>query len=817
MTSFPIDLLKQALASSAHGIEKECLRVLKSGQLSSSDHPQALGAPLVHPHLSLDFGESQLEMITGVFTSANAALSQLTLLHQYVYSQLEEESLWPISPPALLPDCKEIKLAHFGWTKTSYEKWLYRKGLSTRYGKPMQLLSGVHYNVSFNDSFWKKLQKRYPCKNSLQAFKDDQAFHIIRNFLREGWLISYLFGASPVVHQSFVSKSSTFLKQRGEDYYAPYGTSIRMSHLGYFSKIQAQNAVSFNSKEAYLKDLKKQTQMPHPAFEALGLFKDEQLIQMNTHLLQIEAEHYTRIRPKSSQGQKRPLEALKEGVDYLETRILDLNPYFPCGIDPDSLQFIELFLIYCLFKKSPFIQTKERKLICENQDQVALQGRHPQLLLHKKEGEPILMQDWALDILSDMKLMIHQLPEAEQSELQRILNLQEQKVKDSSLTPSARLLKDWEKEQSLISLGLKLAKNQHKAFASNPISSKQLNVFQACTQKSHHKMKELEKQYEYQLCGYEDLEFSTQMLIKEAIKRGICVSFLDRRQNFIKLEKNNQCTLVKQATITSLDSQVSYALMENKQATKKWLHAHELQVPLGYAFSSYEEGVAKYETIPKGQWVIKPNHTNMGNGIHFIHSEEFKSYANALKRVFELDSVAVVEPFVKGDEYRFLVVGQEVVAVAKRSPPTLIGDGTHTIKELIHIRNVRNQARQNFQKKVVIQGSILQVLKEQKLTLNSVLKKGQKATLLRNSNVSTGGESEDVTQTMPKFFKKEALRAAQSVKAHFCGVDMMIENTKENKYAIIELNFNPALFIHRYPSKGEPILVEKKVLDALGF
>ena len=311
-------LLPSTLTSLRRGIEKESLRVRPDGSLATTPHPARLGSALTHPHITTDFSESQVELITGVHSNADACLTELTEIHQVVYRAIGDELLWGASMPCRLPADDAIPIGRYGNSNVGRAKSVYRMGLSHRYGRRMQTISGIHYNFSL------------PGQLSNEAY-----FALIRNFRRHSWLLLYLFGASPAVCASFVADREHELERlSGDTLYLPHATSLRMGRLGYQSDAQSSLAVSYNSLESYGASLQEALTKPYPAYEAIGIRDGDDYRQLATSLLQIENEFYGTIRPKRViRPGERPLHALRDrGVEYVEVRLMDLDPFQPVGI-----------------------------------------------------------------------------------------------------------------------------------------------------------------------------------------------------------------------------------------------------------------------------------------------------------------------------------------------------------------------------------------------------------------------------------------------------------------------------------------------------
>jgi glutamate--cysteine ligase len=373
------------------GIEKESLRARADGSLATTPHPPALGSPLTHSHITTDFSESQLELITGAHTSVDAMLEELTHIHQVVYRALREgrgdggEILWCASMPCNLPPDDEIPLGRYGSSNVGRAKTVYRMGLAHRYGRRMQTISGIHYN-------W-----------SLPERSSDEYFALVRNFRRSAWLLFYLFGASPAVCDSFVAGNSNHGLQRlaPGTLYLPYATSLRMGRLGYQSDAQSSLSVSYNSLADYGASLYGALTTPYPQYEKIGLRDGDDYKQLATSLLQIENEFYGKIRPKRRiQPGERPLHALRErGVEYVEVRLMDLDPFSPIGITARTCRFLDVFLLHCLLAESPPDTPAEIAAMNRNQERVAAHGREPGLVL-ERAGREVPLKDWGRELVA---------------------------------------------------------------------------------------------------------------------------------------------------------------------------------------------------------------------------------------------------------------------------------------------------------------------------------------------------------------------------------------------------------------------------------
>ena len=378
-------LSPERLKGMRRGIEKESLRATPDGSLAMTPHPKALGSALTHPHITTDYSEAQLELITGVHATPETCLEELMQIHQFTYRALGDEMLWVSSMPCTLPADENIPIGRYGSSNVGRAKSVYRMGLAHRYGRRMQTISGIHYN-------W-----------SLPEVSSEQYFALIRNFRRHAFLLLYLFGASPAVCSGFVAGRNHELQPLSQGtLYMPHGTSLRMGRLGYQSDAQASLAVSYNGLEGYAASLQEALTKPYPQYEAVGIVNPGgEYNQLATSLLQIENEFYGTIRPKRAiRRGERPLHALRErGVEYVEVRLLDLNPFVPIGITAQTLRFLDVFLLHCLASDSPPDTPQEIAALGRNQHRTAAYGRQPGLML-ERGGHEVSLTDWGAELLA---------------------------------------------------------------------------------------------------------------------------------------------------------------------------------------------------------------------------------------------------------------------------------------------------------------------------------------------------------------------------------------------------------------------------------
>ncbi|WP_375321120.1 glutamate--cysteine ligase [Aliivibrio logei] len=420
------------------GIERELIRTTPESRISNLSHPEVLGSALTHSYITTDFAEAQLELVTPAMTERKATFDSLASLHHFVATHLpEDEIMWGASMPPALPNDDEIKIASYGSSNAGLHKVRYREGLANRYGKRMQLISGIHYNFSLPDSFWATLHAHLGSELSLNDFISERYFHLIRNVLRNGWVIPYLFGASPAVDKSYLADQEHPLATFDEDtYYLPWATSLRLSNMGYSSNEQSLYPTSFNSKQEYLTDLCHALTTPSARYVHLNA---EQ--QLNGSVLQLENELYGSIRPKIVNDQLRPLYAMcHHGIQYIELRSLDNNPLLPLGISEEQSHFLDVFLTYNALAPSPELTDDERVLIARRQESVAIEGRKEGLLLPTLQGD-IELKDLGSELLDAMIPVATWLDNAFSTEEHKQgIKREHTKFVDSNLTPSAQLL-----------------------------------------------------------------------------------------------------------------------------------------------------------------------------------------------------------------------------------------------------------------------------------------------------------------------------------------------------------------------------------------
>ncbi len=494
------------LRGGLRGLEKESLRVDRRGRLAHTRHPPGLGSALTHPYLTTDYAEALPELVTPPYASNWETLQFLCDLHIFVARHLKDEMLWAQSMPCRIPSGDKVPIAVYGSSNLGQLRSVYRRGLGFRYGRAMQTIAGVHFNYSAPLEFWRlfyerersaqglrkrsahglgersaqgsrerpsqALQERMaqssrePSSLSLKDFISGQYMGAIRNYRRLAWLLIYLFGASPAFCKSFPAAPSPYLREQDADtWFAPFGTSLRMSDIGYRNRSQSELRISMNSLDDYLAGMVTAVTTANPRYEAIGVRVDGEYRQLNANTLQMEAEYYSPIRPKPpADNPHRPTVALREnGVNYLEVRTLDLNMMDPLGVNAQQLRFVEVLLLYCLLNDSAPIDSAEQAEIDERDLLVAREGRCPGIEL-PRAGRTVALTRWAEEALAGIREVAALLDEDDNSYAAAV-DAQRETIANPDLTPSARILHHMRTEgASFFELALETSRQQHRYF-----------------------------------------------------------------------------------------------------------------------------------------------------------------------------------------------------------------------------------------------------------------------------------------------------------------------------------------------------------------
>ncbi|MCD5099215.1 bifunctional glutamate--cysteine ligase GshA/glutathione synthetase GshB [Enterococcus faecium] len=728
------------------GIEREGQRVDLAGNLAKTDHPAIFGDRSYHPYIQTDFSETQTEMITPVTDSIPELFQYLAAVYDVTARSIpKEEMIWPLSmPPALPEKDEEIIIAKL----KNFEDVLYRRYLAKEYGKRKQMVSGIHFNFEFGDELLRTLFSHQEEFQDFSEFKTELYLKTARNFMRYRWMITYLFGASPM------SEKNYFLD---ESHPQEPVRSIRNSALGYTNHPNVK--VSYASMKQYLADI-------------------ERMIEEGK--LSEEKEFYTPLRFR---GGKKVADLATTGVRYIELRNIDLNPYARLGINPEQVRFLQLFLMYMLW-------TEEK----EDCDQWVAEGttRNNKVALEQPSDQTEFHQE-GREILEGMKQMLVEL--------------------------------DWLDSLYLVEEALTQMDHPEQTLAAKLYQEAQLSSQQEVAVALGHQYYKESHERPYQLAGFREMELSTQIFMFDAIQKGVQVKVLDESDQFLRLQFQDHVEYVKNANMTSKDSYIVPLIMENKTVTKKVLKEAGFRVPGGAEFSSMEEAVKAYPRFADQAFVIKPKSTNYGLGITiFKEGASLEDYQAGLAIAFREDSSVLVEEFMPGTEYRFFVIDGEVQAIMLRVPANVIGDGIRTVKELVEEKNSDPLRGTNHRAplELIQLGELEQLmLKEQGLTIESVPQANQIVYLRENSNISTGGDSIDMTDEFSEAYKKIAVSAVEALGAKISGIDLIIPDkeidptTDKKAYGIIEANFNPAMHMHVYSFAGKGRRLTMNVLKLL--
>ena len=728
------------------GIEREGQRVDLAGNLAKTDHPAIFGDRSYHPYIQTDFSETQTEMITPVTDSIPELFQYLAAVYDVTARSIpKEEMIWPLSMPPALPEKDEaIIIAKL----KNFEDVLYRRYLAKEYGKRKQMVSGIHFNFEFGDELLRTLFSHQEEFQDFSEFKTELYLKTARNFMRYRWMITYLFGASPMSEKNyFINESHPQEPVR----------SIRNSALGYTNHPNVK--VSYASMKQYLADI-------------------ERMIEEGK--LSEEKEFYTPLRFR---GGKKVADLATTGVRYIELRNIDLNPYARLGINPEQVRFLQLFLMYMLW-------TEEK----EDSDQWVAEGttRNNKVALEQPSHQTEFHQE-GREILEGMKQMLVEL--------------------------------DWLDSLYLVEEALTQMDHPEQTLAAKLYQEAQLSSQQEVAVALGHQYYKESHERPYQLAGFREMELSTQIFMFDAIQKGVQVKVLDESDQFLRLQFQDHVEYVKNANMTSKDSYIVPLIMENKTVTKKVLKEAGFRVPGGAEFSSMEEAVKAYPRFAEQAFVIKPKSTNYGLGITiFKEGASLEDYQAGLAIAFREDSSVLVEEFMPGTEYRFFVIDGEVQAIMLRVPANVIGDGIRTVKELVEEKNSDPLRGTNHRAplELIQLGELEQLmLKEQGLTIESVPQANQIVYLRENSNISTGGDSIDMTDEFSEAYKKIAVSAVEALGAKISGIDLIIPDkeidptTDKKAYGIIEANFNPAMHMHVYPFAGKGRRLTMNVLKLL--
>ncbi|GEK91481.1 bifunctional glutamate--cysteine ligase GshA/glutathione synthetase GshB [Alkalibacterium kapii] len=727
------------------GIEKEGLRTDEKGNLAMTDHPKAFGSRSHHPYVQTDFSEAQLELVTPPQETLAHQYEWLKALHDVVNQTIaEDEFLWPFSMANILPEEAWIPIIKVN----DQSEMRYREKLAEKYGKKKQMISGVHFNFSFTTELLDLINKHSDSDTTRSEWVNDIYLKMSRNFFRYQWILTYLFGASPVSHPSLLDSSGI----------GPV-RSLRNSKYGYHNTFSKN--VSYESIENYIRDI-------------------EELVEKE--ILYEEREYYGSSRLRGTGKNVRHL--LNNGTRYVELRSFDLNPFNPMGFSYEQSLFVHAFLLTMVWMDE------------DNRDEDIKRGL-------EMNAETSLENPYSYSKFKEEGLSI--IEKVRETSQELALNEEYTPAIDKAThlfhhpeeTLSAKVMDKLKSNYSYIELGNELGK----------------------------KHKQLSMEKPFLLSGFESMEMSTQLLMFDALQLGIKTEVLDANDQFLAFDYKGKKEYVRNGNMTSKDSYISHWIMANKTVTKKLLRKNNFSVPDGSEFSDLEEAENYYDIATEKAFVIKPKSTNYGVGITIFKQKPKKAdYLEALNFAFKEDDSILIEEYIEGSEYRFFVLNGKVEAVLFREPANIVGDGKHSVEELINIKNqhpYRGEKHRAPLAKINIGELEAMMLKEQGYTFDSIIDKDKKVYLRENSNISTGGDPIDVTDDMHASYKVVAEEIARTLDVKVTGLDLIIPelfrpSSKNNKgYSVIEANFNPAMNMHAYVEKGKGRRLSMKVLEML--
>ena len=742
------------------GVEKENIRVDKHGKISLTPHPAIFGDKLNHPYITTDFSESQVEMITPPLPSIAQTLGFLETIHDLVSLELNDEYLWPQSIPPILPDEEQIPIAQY--VKSGHQEEEYRKKLALKYGRKKQAVSGIHFNLSLDETLLRILYQNIPQEITFEVFRNEVYLKITRQLIRYRWLYVLIFGSSPIVDPTFD------LKCRDLPIYfnsKTRGLSLRNSCFGYGNIVELYP--DYRTVRGYLQSI-------------------ERMVERGA--LSAAKELYASVRPKFIDH--------PDSISYVEARFPDINPLSKIGLTADMLQFIHWLAIYGLLSDEPNQFTSEFQSVANrNHENVSLYGLNENIQFVTGNGSVVNAWDEARRVIREM-IDLYTALKIENSDYLHTLYYAQEMVHHPERRTVQLLLNEMD-EKGFIPFHLAKAKSYLEESKRNSFNFK----------------------------GLEEMELSTQLLLREAVRRGIAFDIPDKRENFIRLKRDGNIQYVRQATKTSLDNYAGILVMENKLITKQILDEHGIRVPKGLDYTDSVSAKADFSYFEGRAVVIKPKLTNFGLGITILkNNTDISIYERAVDIAFDFDSGILIEEFIEGKEYRIFVMADEVVGILHRVPANVTGNGTQTIRELVIEKNkdpLRGKGYRTPLEKIQTGEAELMFLKSQDKDFETIPGVGETVFLRENSNISTGGDSIDFTDEIPESYKKIAVKAAQALGVKITGLDMIIpdytrEATNDN-YAIIELNFNPAIHIHCHPYQGKNRRLDAKLLDLLGF
>ncbi|WP_018970024.1 bifunctional glutamate--cysteine ligase GshA/glutathione synthetase GshB [Rubritalea marina] len=757
---------KQLLFDAMFGLEKEHVRVDMDGKLARTAHPAAFGDKLDNPYITVDFAESQLELITPPLESTHEALGFLETLQDVVVEHLDGELLWPQSMPPELPEsAEEIQIADFG--DEGKDLSAYRDFLADAYGRKRQMIAGVHVNMSFSEPLLRAWFDDFAgLDEDYEGFRERVYLRALRTMLKQRWMMLALLGNSPVMHLSYAEVCGDFPVLGAELCGNDRSVSIRASLCGY------------RNNEEFVLDYSSVASLE----QTLGELVDHGRLHSAKEL-------YSPVRLKKSPETGR--------ITHLEFRMLDLDPSVKVGVRESSLHLLHAWMIQGVFSEEGADLSVEAQLrATANQYACACCGLHGGLkdVDGREYGEG--------EAQAELVAM-----------LQRLLELtQLNPTQGYAYRESLELYQSW----------LEMERHPLREHVRDQSHAQGFIAYHRDLAMEYRR-ESLEHGFGFK--GMGAVELSTQLLLRDAVRRGVRFEWMDRAENFVRLSQGGHEEYVQQATKTSRDRYSAILMMENKLVTKRVLAAAGMLVPQGEVYADLMHALSGFGSFSGIPIVVKPKTTNFGLGITiYPEGANSQQYEEALRCAFAEDSEVLVEHFVEGKEYRFFVIDGKVHGVLHRVPANVIGDGVASIGHLVERKNLDPMRGVGYTRPLekIAQGREEEIfLAQQGMDFESIPGKGQQVFLRENSNISTGGDSIDYTDEMHPTYLALAAQAAEVMGVAIAGVDMMVHDhaaaANGMNYSIIEMNFNPAIHIHCYPHLGTNRQLNSKLLDFLGY
>lgn len=709
------------------GIEREGLKCTKDGCLANTVNSKLFEDVGKNSFMGTDFGEAQLEFRTPVCENVTECYDKLENITDMAINEIRKngEMIWPYSMPCIIPADDKILY------KTKEEEE-YDAALFKRYSKEMFYMSGIHVNFSIDKSFYKEMKK---IDKKLPENLDDAYIKIMNAFVKKAWILTYLFGAAPV--------------QFGENSYR-CKHSIRNSYKQGFKNSKLLD-IDLTNKQTYINSIKENIKAGYIA---------------STRELYIPMRAKIASRANAHDFELEELE--KNGINHIEARIFDLNPFDKCGISKAQMGFIIAFMFNCLVDEN--IEYKDYRTVAE-------QGiSDDDYLIIKEEIKKVELVNNKFEL-----------------ELTKSIKEVEKDFEENK--NYALKVEKFINENGYIDGLIKLASKYSEDAYTHLYSVKDKNKT---------------------ICSV------TAAIIKDALSAGINYKVIEGRpfDSFVAFIKGDHIEYIHGGTRTRKDTYIFPYLTNDKYFAKDLMRKNKIVVPDGILLTnkkSIKDQENLYSKFYNKTCVVKPRTTNGGTGITVFSTPVSKQILKkAIQYAFKFDDNVIVENYLQGNEYRLVVIDGKCTSAVLRRSASVVGDGKKTIKELMEIKD-KEPWHYFLNCRMVIDEPLKYFLLSQNLTLDSIPKEGERVFLRENSNCSTGGESINVTDQIPEKLKKIAEKTAKIFNAKICGIDMIINDLSKAKYGIIEINEDPGYDLNEWPYEGKEAKIGLQILQMLGF